>query len=101
MNTQAWLTAQQRPGAPDGPTRGEYLPERLEPGDVGEDGSIALKCGRRDPVGPVWVGEDQAIRASYYGWEIDSSHLGPVMVECDGTDRLWRIVNKNRGSACI
>lgn len=92
MNTALWLARYQRPGAPEGPTRGTHLREQLEPGDVWEDGAIEMRTGPREHCGPIWVGEDQAIRASYYGWEIDQTTNRPVSVEMDGGERLWRIV---------
>lgn len=92
MNTTAWLARYQQPAAPEGPRRGTRLREHLEPGDVWEDGLIQLRTGQRDRYGPVWVGEEQAINASYYGWEIDQKTNRPVSVELDGGERLWRIV---------
>lgn len=92
MSTVDWLAKYQQPGAPEGPTRGTHLREQLEPGDVWEDGMIQLRTGLRERWGPVWVGEDQAVRASYYGWQIDSSCARPVSVEMDDGERLWRII---------
>ncbi len=46
----------------------EPLPEALGPGDVLDDGSILLPDGTHMMHGCVWLREDQACAAAFYGW---------------------------------
>lgn len=52
------------------PDRTRPLPieEKLEPGDVGVDGSILSAGGFYIVVGAIWLTETKAKAASYYGW---------------------------------
>ena len=50
------------------PLRGETLPEQLGAGDVLDDGSIMMEDGTLLAHGMVWMREEQATAAAYYGW---------------------------------
>lgn len=83
MNMTDWLARYQQPGAPEGATRGTHLREPLEPGDVWEDGKIGLRSGARWAAGPIWVTEQQAWAAAYYGWAVVSDEYGPCVTEIE------------------
>lgn len=76
-----WLARYQNPAAPEGRTRGEYLAEMLEPGDVRDDGSICHMSGAVMRSGPLWATERQTAAAVYYGWTIQHDAHGPIVAE--------------------
>ena len=43
--------------------------ERLQVGDVDEDGSILIGGNRLIASGRIWLPEHQATAAAYYGWK--------------------------------
>jgi hypothetical protein len=62
---QTWLTA--LPG-PCGPTRGQYVQDRIQYGDVTDQGEILVRDGVTLAAGCTIVELHQAYEASYYGW---------------------------------
>lgn len=55
----------------EGPVRPEPLPEKIEPGDVLDDGSVMTNIGHLVASGTsVWMTERKARAAAYYGWRL-------------------------------
>lgn len=64
---QSWLNA---PKGPCGPIRGQYVPDRLQYGDVTDAGEILVRDGVTLAAGCTVVELHQAHEATYYGWQL-------------------------------
>lgn len=75
-----WVFNPTKPPKED-PTLAYGLAEAVAVGETYADGSIRSNRGGRHVSGQVWVRDDQAERAAYYGWK----KAGICQMRDDGT----------------